>query len=106
METFFNYTIHIKFRNGKELVLFKNDLTIQKDNGSYKPRMWFDDKPQILILSGSPNIFNENEYYLYNCSPVKVNLFEEFPEDWDKTDEQFNVIDEVFVNTAGVIRHE
>jgi len=98
----YKYTIRIRFRNEKVMTINSNQLSIQKDPEFNRFRLWFDEKPQLKILSGQPNVFREGEYSLHNCAPVKENLFEYFPDDWDKDDERFNVIDEVIVNTKGI----
>ena len=98
----YQFTVRIKFRNGKTLTVYSNDCNLRNDGLTPRARLYFHNEPQINIKSGSPNTFREGEYYLYNGSPVKQNLFELFPGDWDKEDEQFNVIDEIIVNSKGV----
>jgi hypothetical protein len=98
--------IKLTFRNGKELILYPNDISFHKSSGSQYNRIWFDGLPQVKIFSGIPNVFYEGEYYLYNGAPIKQNLFDYFPDDWDKEDEQFNVIDVIFVNSKGIILPE
>lgn len=98
----YQFMIRITFRNGKILTRYTNQLSIQTDPGYNKFRLWFDGKPQLKILKGQPNIWESGEYTLHHCTPVKENLFDYFPDDWDKDDERFNVVDEVYVSSRGI----
>jgi len=102
----YQYNIRLTFRNKKILSIDCNILNNIKDGGSSKNRLWIDGKPCVRLKAGSPNMFTPGEFYLYNATPVKANLFEYFPEDWDKTDPQFNIIDVVLINTKGIQKHE
>ena len=103
---YYKHTIKMTFRNGKSFVIYANDFMMKKGPDSHYTRIWFHGKPQINIMSGSPNVFEEGEFYMYNLFPVKSNLFELFPDDWDQEDEQFNIIDELYVNSKGIERDE
>ena len=100
--TNYKFTIKITFRNGKELVLYSNDVSLRSGTGGDRFALWVDNEPVVRIFMGQPNVFVEGEYTIHNGAPIKSNLFKYFPEDWDQNDEQFNVIDAVYVNSKGV----
>jgi len=97
----YKFYIVIEFRNGKKLNLFTNNTYIKKDPHGYSQLIYIDDEPILqLVDRGAGEPFTEGIVTHYTGFPRKK-LFDYFPEDWDREEKGFGLIDKVIVDSHG-----
>jgi len=98
----YRYYLTIYFRNGKILTIKTNETNIMKDPQGFSQVLTVDSIPILeLVDRGTGNVFEEGETIHYTAFP-RPKIYDHFPEDWDKTEKGFKLIDKVVVNAKGV----
>ena len=100
------YIIKIKFRTGNVMTVYSEDFSYRKPSRTPYFYIYFNgDKQMIKVISGQPDVFIEGETQFHNCEPTQ-NLFDIMPDDFDKTNDAINLIDDVYVYSKGLTQHE
>jgi len=92
------YQVVLKFRSGDQMEVFHESVIIRKGDNTFYNQLHLDGVPVATLTSGSPNFDQNNNYTLYNASPLPA-LYDMMPEDWDKTVPSLRIIQEIFINT-------
>jgi len=92
------YLIGFKFRTGQKMEILAESVVTTRGKNSPYFQLFIDGEAVASLEKGSPNFDQNNNYILYNASPLPK-LYEYMPIEWDKGASSLKIIDEIFVRT-------
>ena len=96
----YKYYVVLYFRNGSNMSLYSNDVSLHEGPNSSQRYLWVDGKEIVAVKKANPHSFREGETFLYDGSPL-TKLWDMMPTEWDKDVPSLKIIDKIVIDSKG-----